>query len=201
MLEKFRDLSFGGKIAVLFSAVILVVVSLISLGVLIKNVIDTGTVAPNPSSSSNPSPSATPTPTESQSQEPIDQNVIDDNSVKGISDGYMMSEKFFEAICTINGKKYNEYVSGFKKYLSTDNIVQPMPETSYNNIEYQTCEIHAGNPGEAGTDGNGHYYSSMATTVITKYKGITEETVLNAPVDVSIYKENGAWKVYAISIG
>jgi hypothetical protein len=199
MLEKFRELSFSGKIAVMFSAVILLIVSLISVGLLVKSFVDSGTDVPAPSQSSSTQP--TPTPSETPDVTPVEEEpIIDDSTVPGISDGYNVAEQFFYAVCNISGKSYSEYVSGVKKYLSTDSPFTVMTEAKYNSYQSQSCQINAGNF-DAGIDGEGRYGTSMAVTVTTKYKDVDQEMMQNSPANVSVYQENGKWKVYSISIG
>jgi hypothetical protein len=206
MFDKFRDLSFSTKIAVMFGAVIAAIALLIGVGIGVKALIgDKQSVTPSPTDNGTPSPSVSVTVTpqpipsyDNSASNPYAPSSKQDEA--SLMRGYAVVEKFVMASCQINsGESYSSYVSGIKKYLSADSSLSIMDETTFNAIQSQSCEIFTGQP-DAQIDDT-KYRASVMLQRTTSLKGIKSKDIQSVGYSVTMEILNNKWYIYDSSMG
>jgi hypothetical protein len=208
MLDKFRDLSFSTKIALAFGAVFAAIGLLIGLGLGIKAIIAATSEAPLPSNTITHSatPTTTPIPNPSPSPSQGGEDVSNPYAPSSKEDeaslirGFNIVTSFVTASCQIKGgASYSNYTNGIKKYLSPENNVSIMDETTFKSIKNQSCEILAGQPEEQ-LDKN-KYKASVMVEIKTSYNGVKAVNLQSVTYDATMIIINKKWYVYDVSVG
>jgi hypothetical protein len=215
MLDKFRDLSFTTKLAVLSVGVITIIALLIGLGLGIRALTSgngSDVPTPTPSESITESPDDGEGPLPEPSYEPIpapedENNTNPDNPEAPNSDlsdadltaAYFIAEDFVNKFCSFDSSmSYTDYKNKTKSFLGTGNDVSYVSEQTFKTIESFSCEIQVGQPKDM-VDTN-RYSFVITSTTQTKYKNVDKTIDGLATHNVIMGVEKGEWKVFSVRV-